>query len=246
MPPEQPDPILAQNHSSTIRNRVEILVNNTAVRALVDTGATLSCIDAELLNATNHAAYLNLEPSPRHITGINNTTRPVLGETSLWLTFADVALSQHFLVVTDLGPKLILGLDFIVNNDAKLDFDSHTMTLHEEHTAPLITDQQNTPAVVTDCLFVLPPQNECLIPLVAEDALPTQEHAWLLTPSPHTLGQYGFQSAHALVAPQGQRLMGRLCNPNSDPVIVYPGTVIGHLQVTTPPVLPKPPELTPK
>ena len=207
------------------------MFDNVVMLALVDSGATLSCIDKAFLIQINPLAWQKRLRSDVHVTGVNNTTRPALGEVVLYFSIGGFELSHRFLILEDVGIKVILGLDFINMNSVLLDFDLQQVTLKGVVSVPLVAeDAENQPQAVSDQFLVLPPRCESLLPLKIEGLVDHDTGLWLLEPRPGILETWLCQPARTLVDPMNGVIRVCVLNPGSAPVTILPGIQMGTLQ----------------
>ncbi|MFY8048475.1 MAG: reverse transcriptase domain-containing protein, partial [Erythrobacter sp.] len=102
---------------------------------LIDSGATHSCISAAALRLLlGTLRPLELDDAHLALKTAGGKLLRVLGAAALPLRFSQkgplVGGSEvEFIVVEDLGPPLVLGLDFLVAAEARIDFGAMTMSL---------------------------------------------------------------------------------------------------------------------
>lgn len=94
------------------RNFVEAQLQNTPIKCLVDSGASISCISQHQLQRLQHYADIQ-ESSITSAVGVCGEVHPVLGEVMLEVTFGHITVKQKFRVFETLHSKVIFGLDFL-------------------------------------------------------------------------------------------------------------------------------------
>lgn len=96
----------------------------TPVQALVDTGATVSCVDQRVV------PYSALIPCPYvALQSANNSHLRVLGTTQVTFSVHSTTLVHSFYVIDKLLEPMILGMDFLSAHHARLDCVKKTFTI---------------------------------------------------------------------------------------------------------------------
>ncbi|KAE8184571.1 hypothetical protein A4X06_0g8536 [Tilletia controversa] len=183
-----------QGYRSHIPLATHIRVNDTEGRALstlVDTGATLSCIDASLLQRMGGRPT----GSPMKVQGIGSShtlgwaTLPVfLHATDPHGRHVHLEFHQDFHVLPTFPPGLCLGLDFIVGYDVSLSptrgrgrIGRYTFTVHERLAGPYAKDAEL--CVAED--ITMPAGFQTWVPVDASCLAPGVDYTHVL------LGNYG-------------------------------------------------------
>ena len=105
---------------SSCDNNLIIQAGNISTTALVDTGATISCISSELLQKI-HPKFLNYQESDlEFIYGVGNKQHEVTAKVAIKLSINGRNFTQSFYALHN-QYSIILGMDFITANKAKLD-----------------------------------------------------------------------------------------------------------------------------
>lgn len=112
--------------SHVIKNYAEITVNGAAVLALVDTGATISCVSESFLTKGGIKAIPKYDPTM--VVGFNGSKTAVLGSTEIEIEIGQVPVKQKFYVVEHLHNPCILGMDFLKTHNGKIDIENSTVT----------------------------------------------------------------------------------------------------------------------
>ncbi|XP_078495885.1 uncharacterized protein LOC144751873 [Ciona intestinalis] len=115
-----------------------VVVNETVVSALVDSGSTITLLRADVL----HTLFVNkkLDAVPRHMrfVGPSDESVTVLGVTRIPLSVGGLKTNVEVFVSSEIAHKMILGLDFLENNHCKLCYRSNLMSVGES-TVPLLS-----------------------------------------------------------------------------------------------------------
>ena len=112
-------------------------IGNRPITALVDSGATHSCVNSEVLDLlAGSVEELKLEDAQVVLRTAGKQRLHVCGSASLPLRFSKNgpllgSRNLRFVVVKNLGPDLILGVDFLSASSARVDFGTHKMSLSQ-------------------------------------------------------------------------------------------------------------------
>ena len=110
------------------RNFVEAKLQNTPIKCLVDSGASISCISQHQLQQLQYNGEIQ-DSSITSAVGVCGEVHPVLGEIMLEVTFGHITVKQKFRVFETLHSKVIFGLDFLQENKIRTDFENMTLTI---------------------------------------------------------------------------------------------------------------------
>ncbi len=106
--------ILSVNHANFV---VPVHINGSSLRALVDTGANVSCV-----RQNPSLPFLSSTMDYSHsLIAANGSSIPILGEVELRFTLDCGEFCHKFFVVNSLSYEVILGLDFLATNNISLD-----------------------------------------------------------------------------------------------------------------------------
>ena len=108
--------------SRTYENTLHVQIGKIASSALVDTGATISCISENLLNKI-HPKYVKYQKSDiSFIVGVGGKQHDVSHKVEVQMKIKDKIFTQSFYSLQN-QIQLILGMDFITGHKALLDFE---------------------------------------------------------------------------------------------------------------------------
>ena len=135
----------------------------------VDSGAGLSCISSQFVNR------LRLKPTPfsrsgeQRLSTADGYPLKLSGTVDLTLTIQGLKVPQKFYVVDNLNYNLILGLDFMANTKAYIDFGKNTLSICDDLVVEHLVPQKlpgNTIRVISNC--TIPPSSEAIIPVISD------------------------------------------------------------------------------
>lgn len=98
--------------------------NNLGTPITIDTGANVSCIRQQLL-PTEHT----ITPSQMQLSGPDNKPLNVLGLTKIEIVVNDYKFNIQTYVIKDLSSAIILGNDFLIKHNARIDFKNNVIIL---------------------------------------------------------------------------------------------------------------------
>ncbi|GFY02062.1 retrovirus-related Pol polyprotein from transposon 412 [Trichonephila clavipes] len=136
---------------------------------VVDTGANVSIIKKD--SAQNSQVSIIWTPPCVSLQTVTGDKIPVHGKANITLRFGNIDY-HHAVYIEDITDPSILGLDFLKNNNFKLDFENSNMhSKFEDITLlGLQTQFESNQKIIAKTNISLSPRTECKIPdLVAEN-----------------------------------------------------------------------------
>ncbi|PZC70444.1 hypothetical protein B5X24_HaOG216187 [Helicoverpa armigera] len=115
---------------------INVLIAQQEFRALVDTGASISCVSEEFATKLNIQC---IKESAKHsATTVSGADLTILGEASLNLLIDSCFFSHKFLIIKNINQNLILGRDFLCKNNCLIDFSKNHLILKTRFIAKFI------------------------------------------------------------------------------------------------------------
>lgn len=109
------------------KNTVQVKVLTAKTQGLIDTGASISCVSKSFLKKTglnlNNLALSNLT----QVTGVSGEKVAVLGQIDVPIVIAGVCFSYPFHVLDSSYHSLIIGIDFLYDNQCSVDLGHGTL-----------------------------------------------------------------------------------------------------------------------
>ncbi|GFT06665.1 retrovirus-related Pol polyprotein from transposon 412 [Trichonephila clavipes] len=144
-------------------------INNISCRMVVDTGANVSIIKKDL--AQNSKFSIIWTPPCVSLQTVIGDKIQVHGKANVTLRFGNIDYS-HTAYIANITDPCILELDFLKNNNFKLDFEnSNMLSKFEDITLfGLQTQFESNQKIIAKTNILFSPRTECIIPgLVAEN-----------------------------------------------------------------------------
>ena len=137
---------------------VNVNVNNKRQSAIIDTGSAVTIISQQLLKNIYHKEFVYNQKSHR---SANCTSINIIGEIKLEIAIQGYKTWIVADVATNLITNLLLGNDWITQNNVIIDSPQQCLVLTDEHHR-----------IITTTSFIKPPQHQLPILLINEIVLP--------------------------------------------------------------------------
>lgn len=225
-------------HSQT-SNKVAITLFQHQVLALVDTGASVSCISHQLYKDLNIQSTYPLQPTHiSNIKGIKQSRIEVLGQINIPFHLQDFSSGHTFLVLDMVNVPIILGLDYLIKNKVTIELDPPQLIFkHNNFTVPLCQDNEVDIAVAKQ-LIAIPPKSETLLTLSVDNEW--NGKSIILEPRQSFVEAWGLVPARTLSTVSNGTVITKILNPTLEELTIVPGTVVGYLQPLVNPVISPP------
>ena len=112
-------------------NMVNIEVYGINTVGLVDSEAAASCISAKFFRNIYNKKLRVDRSKISNIYGVGGEGIAVKGQVVLPLKFNNITISQSFLIIENIQYPLILGNDFLCENQANINYPTRTLYLHD-------------------------------------------------------------------------------------------------------------------
>ena len=215
--------------TSLDRNTILVEIGCKKIQALVDSGASVSCIQKSTFDKISQGNSFEIQPSKiARIVGVGGEHHQVLGQAKITLNISGMNIDQNFIIIEQLHHPLILGLDFMQQHNVNIDFHRRVMTFHDNLVAV---------ALICDSKFgyarslkreVIPAESEVAIPVKLSKCC--KQDVILLEPV-RNLQNLNIAGARCLVSAKNKRAIMRVINPTKNDVILSPTRVIANINV---------------
>ena len=150
------------------KSTTQVSVGGTKTYALIDTGANISVVNKKFLDKTLYSKTSLRPSSIRSVIAVNGNHVRVLGKLDMSITIGNNRkCTTTVYVLPELHHSLILGVDFLKETKAKLNFANSTLEIIENDTATTLS-QLNINEVTARVrkAITIPKFSETLITLI--------------------------------------------------------------------------------
>lgn len=206
------------------KNKMNVKFGNHSVQCLVDTGATISAISKHLLSRV--APDVTVKPaSLSNIVGVCGEIHQVLGQVELKFECEGLTFKQNFYVFEHLHVSMLVGLDFMTENNMTVRFGKVEIGVPSGETAsvssvnvpvtPVTSDQ--TSFAYTTKEVIVPPHSEAIVPVRISGFA---NHSTVLIEPKLNLSDMSLAGGKNLCTIENSKGMYRLMNPTNLPVFL--------------------------
>ena len=209
---------------------VDGLVENVPATLLVDTGSSVTLLISKFAHklVQLHNVSLTVYPSSTTLRAVNNSPVPVSGECTISLSVGNLVV-KHQVIIADIGPDVLLGIDFLWSHGCTLDFASKLL-LAGDKSIPLKNLNSGNHSVFCVKLVdsvTLPPYSQIIVPGKIQSEGVHALSAGMLEPSKKFVEKYNVAMAGVVVTPDlTGRVPIRLQN-----LLSTPTTIAKHYEV---------------
>ena len=121
-------------------NTIAITICQEPMRALIDSGASISCISSNALRRVDATLLVRIQPAAiSHAKGVNQTLISILGVIMLPVNISGVVIviTQLFHVLENMTAAVKLGMNFLQDNETVIDLDAKILVINVEVKVPL-------------------------------------------------------------------------------------------------------------
>ncbi len=196
VPPDGNGTRSQQNPSPLIH--IQVLINRVETRTMVDTGSTISAIDAGYVKKLNLNQYIY--PTKTACKTANNGQLHISGMIVLPITINNLQLKVNTFIVKDLCTDLLLGGDFCDKHRVNINYGSKYLTINIQQQQCKVKFQQHANE---QQLFNIKTMNDIVIPplsakiIQASTTAPTMSA--IFTPSSKQLNKQQIVAPHAIL-----------------------------------------------
>ena len=204
-------------------------VNNSRTDTMVDTGSTISAMNASYARRLN--LYQHVQPTHTTCRTANNGNLSIEGRLSLPIIIANTRIIVDIFIIEDLCVDLLLGGDFCNKYDVTINFSRQCLSMQARHQQITIKfqppqTQEQVFYVKTIADVVIPPK--CSKVIQAKSLSPSM--AAVFTPSPGSLNKRQVTVPHAILTiNDDQSTILTLLNVSESPQMVPKGTTLGQV-----------------
>ncbi|CAC5363969.1 unnamed protein product [Mytilus coruscus] len=210
-------------------NLIKIRVANHFGMAMVDSGATISAISADFYYANLQKTVPLEKAYLRQLAQVEQLLRAI-GQIHVTIEIGRLSMEQTFQVFENFRHSIILGLDFLDQQKARLNFDDKTLVLQSGITeVPLTNGENNDNSICFISLIndeVIPSRSEVIIPVQTVDKS-IKSKIGIIEPNPALVGKQNIVGATCLVQIRNNKSFLQVLNPTNAKVRLSKHTKIG-------------------
>jgi transposase InsO family protein len=165
-------------------NLLRTYIANVPAIALVDSGAAISVLSGDIFSRMRKGNYtVKSTMTHTNLLSADSSPMPVIAEIETEVKIAGLHIPCTFSVVQKLGFQAILGVDFLTDAHAVVNFKNNTLSICDELiTVPLVRANDNFIAYTTDAIEV-PPFCEAIFNATAK--IKRSNETFVVEPSPY-------------------------------------------------------------
>ena len=206
------------------KNFIKINLEKAGTKALVDTGAQISCISEQFLKIAAPKLYKNYEKSPySNVLGVGGEAHRILGTVRLILAIEGTHFQHKFHVFSKLQHPLILGDDFLYEYKGSIDIGNRKLFLRDQRVEIGLLQKSNHGIVKAGKSLTLKPQAETIVPVQIPNI---ENQTMLIEPIPSFSNSKPVIVAKVIVCVKQNKTVCRILNPTKRKVKIKPGTII--------------------
>ena len=194
-------------------NTINVHIRNRSVCCLLDSGASISCITADLLHKLKLPVESLRDGDTKTVFLADGHPIAVQGRAELTVKISGLSIPCAVLILPSMRFDLILGLDFLTASKARIDFDAKMVTFFDELTATrLSTSNAHSDTVCCLHATILKPLSETLVPVL----LPSRYKAETSIIEPFAQeAKHKFMCARSAIDSSTRTAVCRVLNPTS-------------------------------
>ena len=209
---------------------VKVKLNKLIISALVDTGASISCISQSVFQKsglTNN--FVQSASVIQQVTGVSGTVIPISGKVTIPITINNLTLVHTFYVLPCMNYNIILGLDFLTKQSAHLNFETNSQQLQNGMTEiPIISRRNKTHLVSTISYVTIPSKTETIIPVTIKGLANKSKRCGLIEPA-----SFCINGARCLVQVKNNTGNFKIINPTDSDVVLKKDFIVGRFSHIT-------------
>ncbi|VDI02506.1 Hypothetical predicted protein [Mytilus galloprovincialis] len=203
---------------------IPVYFGGIKIKALLDTGSTISAINEKTFFKTKFANNRLLRSDIKQIVGAGGATYPVKGQIKLNFEINGVVLSQKFYIIPALRHSMILGTDFCKEKSVCLNWNTNKLSLIKNSvTINVIRVTPGFARVYRKSL--IPPNTMMNVCVRLSHALPQRNY--LLEPLKNL--KYNFLTAKCLIRNRNNKCYLQILNPTNEVITLRSGLILATM-----------------
>ena len=209
------------------KNFIRLKCNNVKTLALLNSGATKSCASARFVKRLR--VKIQSLPSGHPVCYSSADGKPliILGTVSLTLNIKGLRIPHNFTVLKKLNYNILLGIDFLQNRQAKIDFRNQTVLICDDLVVQrFIYSKLPQNVSHSSSRVAIPAQTEAILPVRVNKTFARHNRQCLIEPLP-SLSNLCISMARAVVPVNNNATFCRVLNPTNATVYLKRHTPLG-------------------
>lgn len=203
---------------------MQISIRKTKTFALIDTGASISCVSQSFLSKTDLANSKLESPDFSFIKGVSGQKLRVLGKIVLPISFSGQVFEFPVHVIENLHHSFILGVDFMQTNKVVISFATNTLCINNDSARPIVCSiETNAGYARASKSFKIPSNSETLLEIKVSRR--KTNDVVLLEPS-NNLSSLQLSAAKSLVHIKNLRGYLKVLNPTDKDISIPQNKVL--------------------
>jgi predicted aspartyl protease len=208
-------------------NMLNIKIGSHQVKALVDTGASKSCISPTMVKKLKRHPTELLSGECHFLTAANGQKINILGRLELVINIKGLNIPYAFLIVENLPHELLLGVDFLKSAHARIDFTANNISFGDDLVvASLSAQKQTSDFLKTVTRVIIPPQTEVILPMAIPNSFKLQTS--MIEPVTSVVDRK-LIVARSIVEPLSKITNCKVLNPTNAPKSIKKGSILATI-----------------
>ena len=201
---------------------LDVKLGNVSTLVLMDMGATNSCISSDMLHKIHPRFVKYSKPDIAFISGVGNKHHQVTDLVEISFKINNTSFQHSFYALQN-QIHLILGVDFMTKQNAKIDLANSTITLNDEQFQLQPPPSRSTLVKFAETVFVPPYASQDVA--ISLNKPPKTQHILIEPVLSLSCRHPGVMVANLLIATRNS--LCRLVNESNEPFAILKDTVVG-------------------
>ena len=200
-----------------------VVFNGTTVNCFLDSGAMVTVMRKDIYDLLPAIDY-PLATFPGVVRGISSSPTKVYGQCLIPYTIDGIAY-KAVTIVADVGPAVILGLNFLIHNKAVVDYELGQLKLNGKDYILKTKTEQRSRRLAMVSNVTIAPHSETSVELKAKSKHGRISSCVVVSPLRNITERTGIVMGHTLSKPIGSRtVLANIVNPTDLPITLEEGT----------------------
>ena len=203
-----------------------VVFNGETVNYFLDSGAMVTVMRKDVYDLLSADDY-PLTTFPGVVRGISSSPTKVYGQCLIPYTIDGIAY-KALTIVADIGPTVLLGLNFLIDNKAVVDYELGQLKLNGKEYILKTRSEQRSRTLALVSNVTIAPLSETSVELKTKSNNGRISSCVIVSPLRNITGRTGIVMGHTLSKPIGSRtVLANIVNPTDLPITLEEGTDLG-------------------